>query len=430
MTTSRVRGGSRVSARDRAPSVNLSKLAELLSKSLPAQAGASPEAMPLLSAGEGKVRVNTRGFLARLMKHPDFQKSFLPGEESGFLRDAEPPPFGTSAKMGGRLLQGTDASSSKFIEALQEGVCEQLDAALAGTDLSQLTIDSVEAALAAMAATIRTPVPELPKTASMVPVEFVDSVRPAAEREKDIGRVLSGIETIDGRDWLELILSGIDRKLRNDGEDSEDIEEILVAIRLQSAQPGTQVRRFLEFLEDEALARVRLHVTMRLMEAVAAQSKKPGFKSYVARVRECFDSFSGMEGDPLTLEVGTVYGVANNVELSEQFRKAMFYGCLPVWGEWAVQLFERRIVPAQNMPTVREVSYRFRVNGNNPATGKSAFESRLERIRSRLLEDPGTGDIVRRPITELVFLSLVTPQNIDTESANSVAADAAQLPHP
>ena len=391
MSTSRVRGGSRVSARDRAPSVNLSKLADLLSKSLPVQASAGPEAMPLFSASDGKIRVNTRGVLARLMKQPDFQKSFLPGEESGFLRDAEPPPMGMSAKMGGRLLQGTDASNAKFIEALQEGVGEQIDRALGGVDVSGFTIDSVEAALKAMAATIHAPVPELPKTASMVPVEFVGSVRPAAEREKDIGRVLSGIETIDGRDWLELLLSGIDRKLRNDGEEPEDIEEILVAIRLQSEQPGTQIRRFLDFLEDEALARVRLHVTMRLMEAVALQSKKPGFKSYVARVRECFDSFAGMEGDPLTLEVGTVYGVANNVELSEQFRKALFYSCLSVWGEWAVQLFERRIDPAQNMPTVREVSYRFRVNGMNPATSKSAFDSRLERIYGRLLQDPGTG---------------------------------------
>ena len=34
MTTSRLRGGSRVSARDQAPSVNLARLAELLSQSI------------------------------------------------------------------------------------------------------------------------------------------------------------------------------------------------------------------------------------------------------------------------------------------------------------------------------------------------------------------------------------------------------------
>lgn len=427
MTSSHVRGGARISARHRAPSVNLSKLAEILARSIATSTSAGAEGLPLATAVDGKVRINTRGVLARLMQQPDFKSSFAPGEDAGFLRDAELPPMGTTAKMGGRLLQGTDAVAAKTIDALHKAIGMELDSALAGIDLTKLSKVSFEAAVKSMAATIGVEAPHLPKSALMVPVQFADPARPTAEREKDIGRLLSGLETIDGRDWLELILSGVERKLRNDNEDDDDIEEIVSAIRLQSKRPGTQIRRFLEFLEDEALARVRLHVAMRLMEAVAAQSKKPGFKSYVQRVRECFESFAGAEGEALALEVGAVYGVANNTNLAEQLRKAMFYNCLPVWGECAVQLFERRIDPARSQPTVREVSYRFRVNGMNPGTGRSAFESRLDRLFGRVLETPGASDNIKRSVAELVFLSLVVPESLATAASSRVAADAAAL---
>ena len=426
MSTSRLRGGSRISARDRAPSVNLSKLTDLLSKSIE-PTGSGPEGLPLISVTDNKVRVNTRGVLGRLLKNQDFVAVFSPGDETGFLRDAEPPPFGMTAKMGGRLVQGTEAVTAKGINALREAIASELDAALEAVDIGNLCADELQAAMKTMASTIGANPPDLPQSASMVPVEFADSTRSTAERERDIGRVLSGIETVDGRDWLELILSGVERKLQHDNEDQEDIDEILTAIRTQSARQGSQVRRFLDFLEDEAMARVRLQVCMRLMNAVAAQSNKAGFKSYVRRVRECFDAFASAGGESLTLEVGTVYGVANNTEMAEELRKAMFYNCLPVWSEGSVQLFERRIDPAQNQPTLREVSYRFRVNGNNPATGKSAFDSRLDRLFAKLLEEPGPFERVKRPLAELVFLSLVVPSSLSDEHTGSVAEEAAAI---
>lgn len=427
MSTSRLRGGSRISARDRAPSVNLSKLADLLSKSIEANGATGVDGLPLASAADGKVRLNIRGVLGRLLKHPDFATAFAPGEETGFLRDAELPPFGMTAKMGGRLVQGSDATTAKAINALRDAIAKDLDRGLEGFDVASLRSDELRAALKTMAATIGTNPPELPQLATMVPVQFADANRPTAERERDIGRVLSGIETVDGRDWLQLILSGVERKLQNDNEDQDDIDEIATAIRNQSTRAGSQIRRFLDFLEDEAMARVRLQVCMRLMSAVAAQSNKDGLKSYVRRVRECFDAFAGAEGESLALDVGAVYGVANNTELAEQLRKAMFYNCLSVWAEGSVQLFERRIDPAQNQPTLREVSYRFRVNGNNPGTGKSAFDSRLDRLYSRMLEEPGANENIKRSLAELVFLSLVVPASINDENPGSVFADAAAI---
>ena len=426
MSTFQLRGGSRISARDRAPSVNLSKLTDLLAKSI-AVAGTGPEGLPLAAVAGNKLRLNTRGVLGRLLKHPDFETAFGPGDASGFLQDAAVPPFGTTAKMGGRLVQGSEPAASKAINALRHAIGDELDKVLQGVDLSFLSVPKLDAALKAMALTINTRPPELPESATIVPVEFADPSRTAAEREHDVGRVLSGIETIDGRDWLELLLAGIERKLQNDGDDQDESDEILTSIRTQSGHPGSQVRRFLEFLEDEAMARVRMQVCMRLMGAVAAQSNKPGFKSYVRRVRECFDAFADAGGDALTLDVGKVYGVANNVEFEQELRKALFYGCLPVWSEASVQLFERRIDPAQNQPTVREVSYRFRVNGNNPSSGKSAFDTRLDRFYGGLLESPGDSNRVKRQLAELVFLALVVPDSLDEEVTSSVKHDAAAI---
>jgi hypothetical protein len=429
MTTSRIRGGSRISARDRAPSVHLSKLAELLSKSISSadRASASVDSLKLVSLEGHRVRVNTRGVVARLLAQPEFLTAFAPGEDTGFLRDADPPPYGTSAKLGGRLLHGTDAANAKALNAVRDAIVKELDADLVDLDFTSLSKNTLAAALKAMAESVNAPAPQTPENALMVPVQFAEPGRPLADREKDIGRVLSGIETVDGRDWLQLMLTGVARKLQADNEDADDIEAIVDAIRRQSERPGSQVRQFLDFLEDEAMARVRMQVCMRIMEAVAAQSPKAGFKSYVQRVREAFEAFAGREGEALPLDVNSVYGVMNNTDLAEQLRKAMFYYCLPVWCEGSVQLFERRIDPEQNQPTVREVSYRFRVNGIKPETGRTAFESRLSRLEDRLLSTPAPGDNVKRQIAELVFLYLVLPPTINEAASDDVQSRATSI---
>lgn len=424
MITPSIRGGSRISVRDLAPSVDLSTLVGLLVKCLP-PTGPELEGLPLASLDGRKLRLNTYGVLRRLLVMPEFKPAFSPGEEKGFLRDATTPPFGTTAKMGGRLVQGSDAAASKGIEALREAVSTELDSALKDFDVRELSMPSLQSTLERMTATIgRARSLEVCGEASMVPVRFSEPERPAKERSEDIGRVLSGIEMVDGKDWLELLLAGIRRRLENDDYDSDDIDEIVAAIRTQNGHPESQVHRFLEFLEDEAMARVRMQVCMRLMSAVADQSRKAGFKSYVRRVRECFELFADFEGEALTFDVSKAYGLANNVHFEEELRKALFYGCLPVWSEASAQLFERRVNPENNTPTLREVSYRFRVNGTNPSTGKSSFESRLDRLHARLLDDPKNAGIVKRHIAELVFLTLVVPSSMDDERPTSVKDDA------
>jgi hypothetical protein len=150
----------------------------------------------------------------------------------------------------------------------------------------------------------------------MVPIVFASSDRRAEERSKDIGRVLTAVETVDGRGGLDMMLKGIENKLRRDGLDDE-VEETLDCIRAQRNRPGSLIREFIDFLDDEALARVRLQVTMRIMEALAAQSSSEGFKEYVRRVKQCYELFGGPKGEALLLDAATAFGQANNSDFAE-----------------------------------------------------------------------------------------------------------------
>ncbi|WP_426175966.1 hypothetical protein [Massilia sp. TWR1-2-2] len=424
MTTSPVRGGSSVSARNRTPSLNLAKLAELVSKSIPPLGSDALQAIPLLSVEGKKLRVNTRSVIQRLITHESFKPSFEPGDDSGFVRDMVMPPFGTAAKVGGRLVSESEAATAKQLESLHTAVSLEFDQVLGQLDPNIFTVASLEKTLQLMTQSIGERIPELPRVAKMVPVHFAPPGRKAAEREHDIGRVLSAMETIDGRDWLEVLLAGISRKLHNDGLDQDEVDGILSNIRKQRNQPRSQIAELLDFLEDEALSRVRMQISMRLMDAVAAQSNRPGLKAYVKRVHDCFERFAGAEGESLLLDVSNAYGVQNNVDLADELRKALFYNCLPVWAEWSVQLFERRTNPNREIATVREVSYRFRINGDNPQSGKSAFDTRLDRIHDRMLAQPGPDARIQRSLAELIFLDLVIPDSLEDDGVLDVFAKA------
>lgn len=427
MATTPSRGGSSVFAHSVTPSLQLAKLVELLVKALPPTDESALLALPLVAVEGTKVLLNTRGVLSRLFKSPDFKKQFEPSADTGFIRDMAMPPFGSTARVGGRLLHGTEGPTSKGIEKLQGAVAKALDEALEGLDLSTLTVPSLDRTLALMAESVGERKPFLPPTASLVPVVFASNDRSADERRKDIGKVLTAIETVEGRDRLDLLCDGIANKLRKDGADDDDIEETVREIRSRRNRPGDQVRDFLDFLDDEALARVRLQVTMNLMDALATQSPKPGFKAYVSRVKACFERFASVKGKAVLLDPSLVYGQQNVSDLADHLRKALFYTCLPVWAEGSAQLFETRAEPTTGIATLREVSYRFRVNGNNPQSGQSAFVTRLARLKERLFAGDSGDAFVRRDIAELVFLSLVVPDSLDEPAPVDVDAEAARI---
>lgn len=423
MATTPSRGGSSVHAHSVTPSLHLAKLAELLAKAVPPTAESKQKALPLVTFDGAKLRINTRGVLMRLYGNEDFTKQFTPGSDSGFIRDLLIPKRGTTARVGGRLLNGSEIATTKSVEKLQAAISAALDSVLEGVDLSGLVVNSLDSAMQLMANTVNVPRPSVPTNAVLVPVVFASNDRQADERVKDIGKVLTAVETVETKDRLVKLCDGIAAKLRKDGAEDEDIEETVREIMSRRNRPGDQIREFLDFLDDEALARVRLQVTMGLMDAVAAQSNKAGFKAYIARVKACFEKFASVRGTAVLLDPSLIYGQDNVSDLGEHLRKAIFYSCLPVWAEGSTQLFETRTEDE----TQREVSYRFRVDGNNPQTGKSAFVSRMDRLAERLFNEEDPVAHVRRDIAELVFLYLVVPDSLDDPTAVDVEVKARRI---
>lgn len=423
MSTSNL-GGASISARARTPSVNLSRLCELLTQALKPE-GLEPSG--IVRYQDGRLHLHLIDALRRLYALPEFKSDLAAGPDVGFFRDLELPLRGTSAKVGGRLLPGTEAKTTAALVKLQQMISRELDAVLPESEFPNLLIPSAEQALQTLADRLQVKLPQPPATASMVPIGFASADRNVAEHEHDVARVLSAVETVEGRDWLDRLTDGIKNKLKKDDFENDEIEPIISSLRAQREQPGSQIRRFLDFLDDEALSRVRLQVTFKLMEAVAKHSSKPGLHAYVSRVLEAFTAYASSSGKAMPLEASTVYGQRSNVDIADQMRKATFYSCLPVWAEWSVQLFEARVDPENGFATKREVSYRFRVNGNNPETGKSAFATRLDRIEERLLENPGPEVSAGQSIARLVFLRMVIPDSMDTPTAESIDTFAKKI---
>ena len=408
-------GGASISACARTPSIDLPRLAELMVKALDL-----PAAGQFITAEAGRLEVNSGKALRLLFETPGFKEDLAPSSNSGFIRDIEIPPRGTVAKVGGRLLPGSEIKVTSAIEKLHVTISRHLDTALTPAILLALAVPSTQAELDRLAEKLNIKLSKAPEFANLQPIGFMPPGRKAADQKKDVARLLSAMEEVEGRDWLELLLSGISSKLKNEDQDNDEIELLLSAIRDQREQPGSQVQRFLTFLSDEALARVRLQVTFQLMQSVAARSNSTGLKAYVIRVLDCFRLFAGTAGKSLLLDVSLAYGQRNNSDLGEHLRKALFYGCLPVWAEGSIQIFEALANPEKGGDTKREVSYRFRVNGINPETGKSAFASRLERIEERLLDKSRRDANHTKAIAELVFLWLVIPDSLGNPSVEDI----------
>lgn len=430
MTTVSKRDGSGVHARSRTPSIQLHRVVEQLTHAVAPKAGTrSPGALPLIEYDGSRLVVNPRAALERLVFDEEFQRALSPGASTGFVCDIDLPPLGTTAKVGGRLLPGSEAATSKAIGRLQEVVAVALDEAIGDTDLRALCFESARAGLDQMAETVYERLPDLPPGAKLVPVAFACEPRRADQRAKDIACVFTAIETINGADCLENLLTNIAIRLRKDEVDDDQIDAILASIRTQRAQPGSQLGQFLDFLDDEALARVRLQVSMRIMQAVADHGS-PTLKGYVGRVRAAYEAFAGPSGEALLLDGSAHYGVHGRTDLAEQLRKAMFYSCLPVWAEWAAQLFESRMNPGRGFVTVREVSYRFRVNGVTPRDGelKHAFDSRLDRMQQNfdLATEEKSNPRLPRDLAQLVFLYLVTPAEAE-EVAGDIRVAATRI---
>jgi len=411
-------GGSAISAKSVAPSVNLSRLVDLLAKSLEAVAPSGA----FLHCSNDRVIINIENALLHLYKeNPAFKPEFAHGPDKGFVRDIEMPPYGTEARVGGRIVTASEQALARAVNRLVDSIEEQIDR-LPAEIFSRLAKRSVGETTRAIASNFGIEAPPAPTTAKIIPIAFSSKDKGTA-----VARMFSAIEESKGTGNIERFIKGVSNILQRRDYDEENIAAIAQSLRTRAETPGDRINRFLQFMEDEAHSRVRMQVAMRIMEAVAKQSKTAAFKTYVARVLECFERFAGADGQSQHFDVSVEFQ-NGKIDFSALLRQANFYSCLPVWPVWSVQMFEARPDSASEYgSTVREVTYRFRVNGKSQESGIEAFDARIAKHENRIKEYRDGSRSLSRPIAELVFLWLVVPDDVKNPTAFDVTVKAAEI---
>jgi len=412
--------GAQIQAPSARPSVDLAKLIELLAESITVSQDPSespdPKQRSLFlfktdpATQKTRLRLCTSGVLLRLFSHPKFREVFKAAEGGGFVRDFQAPSFGFMAKLGGELPEGSSARLPGHLDNLMAAIDRALDAALGeDADLTQLLLANPAQQLQALAAAVKVPFQDQVYRANLQSLAFDTSDQSTAA----VAKVLVAVEQVEAEDYFGRMKAAIASRLEQRGYDDDDIDTAIDSLEAEQARADSQIQRFLNFLDDEALSRVRLNVTFRIMESVADQAR-----ASIQRENQCLVEYIDrvlaltalVKQEGFAVDLTAHYGQSADFDLSAYLNKATFYTCLAVWPEWETQIFEEKVGNQNSYGVQRGVSYRFRINGQNPEKKKPAFDARLELIHETLLAEDLLSVSPAKRLAELVVLDAVVPR--------------------
>ncbi|MBD2110349.1 MULTISPECIES: hypothetical protein [Cyanophyceae] len=416
--------GAKIQAPSARPSVDLAKLLELLADSIVTEQDPSQDSDPkkrslfLFSAdpatNKTRLRVCTSAVLLRLFSHTKFKDAFKPSDTGGFVQDFNAPPFGLRAKLGGELPEGNPAKLPGHLDKMIAAIDQALDAALPDeSDLPKLLLDRPAQQLQTLASSVGATFKDQVYQANLQPLAFDSSDR---NRSAAVAKVLVAVEQVEADNCFGRMKEAIASRLEQRGFDEDDIGDAIDSLEAERDRADSQITRFLNFLDDAALSRVRLNVAFRIMETVAEQARSSTQRDnqylveYIDRALALVET---VKADGLSVDLTAHYGQNAEFDLATYLNQATFYTCLAVWPEWKTQIFEEKVSSKDSYGVQRGVSYRFRINGNNPEKGKPAFDARLDFISETLLaEDPlsvSPYSLCRR-LAELIVLDAVIPK--------------------
>lgn len=365
-------GSAKIQATSPKPSIDLVTLVELLAKSVPPKENRTnitalhpdyKQAFDLDTQNQ-RLRLCSSAILRRLFGLRDFKEAFNPDEGGGFIQELELSGFGTKSLVGGNLKEGSIVRLSAAVDKLIAAIDKEIDAALPeGNSLSTLLLDQPLQNLQQLAKKTGTNFQNQPQTANLVPIAFPNAEANTNISNKPVAKVISAREQIDAEDYFQRMCSAVREYVQDQLDwDEDDIEAAIDSLRAERDRADSQLTRFLNFLDNEALARVRQTITLRIMQAIAQysvtnnQPKHQLLVEYVNRITNLLISATEIG---YSADFTNNFGVAAEFELSEYLNKATFYYCLPVWPEWETQIFEEktRNQQATNYGVVREVSY-------------------------------------------------------------------------
>jgi hypothetical protein len=405
-----------VSVQGSNPSIDLHSLISCLNQAIPSHSGK----LFIYDVEKKALAINLNHALSRLTKLLEEKKcvNLLPakGQTQGFVRDLQLPKLGQRAWYGGRIVAGTEEELTAAINQLVETIDTELSQALSGFNPIDLLIDDPKQHIATLVERIK--IKEWQGLTGKVKLNVI-KLTYEHNANKRFGRVFTSIETIEGErsSRSENLLTALRREFEreeipNVDTRCEELKELVEQdLNSEKSHSENQINRFLNFLEDDALARVRLEICFELLRNLSSylanRSRENDWPliDYVRRCTMFYHILTNPETELLTIEASAHYYNADFV-LNNEAMNASFYNALPIFPQPDTQIFEQANINS----IAREISYRFRINGNNPEAEKSAFTARLERIRETLVNSEQIGN-VKRHLQELVLLFAVTPKD-------------------
>ena len=419
--------GADLQALQQQASINLAPLVRLLAKAIPISAAenlADPKTRPLFLYDENRkrLRICTSGVLLRLFSLSEFHNTFRSRSGNGFIQDFTPPGYGSSSRIGGQLSPSCDRALPPAVDQLQDAIQKELNRALpSGVSWDDFVLDNATGELRKLAKEVGANLNVGIGQAKLFPLTFAESNASKHDSRKQVAKIISAIERVDTGSYFERMCDAIAPELESEYDlDEDETADALASLEAEYDRSESQVKRFLNFLDDEALSRVRLNVTFRIMEAIAQKAQRISDRNeqllveYVKRVNYFVEI---VKDEGLIINLTSTYGQKAEINFLDYVHKDKFFSCLAVWAEWKTQIFEARKKASErtDREVVREISYRFRVNGKNPEIGKPAFEARLEWIKEALLpqdgESPASPYLINRHLAEVIFLAVVVPSD-------------------
>lgn len=203
-----------------------------------------------------------------------------------------------------------------------------------------------------------------------------------------VARIFHIAENIQAESWLNDLIDAVKEHLTFTKLVSDNkVSSILEGLAFQKSEPQSQLNNFLEFLDDVAMSRIRLNVAIELMNAVAQHSKKQQsfLKIYVENIKQCYEIFNNEDSDDFIIDASGDYDLDGVVDIKQHFENSYPYYKLPVFLSLSAQMFENIEEDNGAFNSVRDIAYRFKINGSNPNDNNvSAFESRLNRLADKL----------------------------------------------
>ncbi len=137
-------------------------------------------------------------------------------------------------------------------------------------------------------------------------------------------------ERVEGTDYFEQMCSAAAKHLENQFDcDEEDIDSAIATLEAEKDREYSQIQRFLNFLDDEALSRVRLTITFRIMEAIADNARSKDqleYKLLAEYVNRVLILVTSSKEYGYTVDLTAHFAnSAVEFDLSDELSKVIFY---------------------------------------------------------------------------------------------------------